>query len=125
MTAIVSEDRAAQLEEAVGKLRLRQMSSERIERWILVAGAVLIPVGLVVIVAGWWGAARAPFVVDQIPYLLSGGFVGLALSLTGALLLFGYWLTRLVREGRAQAAEQAALLREIRDALVDDRRRGR
>ena len=86
---------------------------------------MLIPVGLVVIVAGWWGAARAPFVVDQIPYLLSGGFVGLALSLTGALLLFGYWLTRLVREGRAQAAEQAALLREIRDALVDPRRSAR
>jgi hypothetical protein len=125
MTTAVSEDRAVQLEEAVGKLRLRHISSERVERWILLAGAVLIPVGIVVIVAGWWGAARAPFVVDQIPYLLSGGFVGLTLSVSGALLLFGYWLTRLVREGRAQAAEQATLLREIRDALVDDRRPAR
>ena len=52
MTATLSEDRAAQLEEAVGKLRLRQVSSERVERWILLVGAVLIPIGIVVIVAG-------------------------------------------------------------------------
>ena len=48
MTAIVTEDRAAQLEEAVGKLRLRQMSSERIERWILVAGAVGLAIWLII-----------------------------------------------------------------------------
>jgi cytochrome bd-type quinol oxidase subunit 1 len=119
----VTEDRAEHLEEAVGRLRLRQLPAERLERWVLVTGAVLIPVGVVVILAGWWGAARAPFVVDQIPYLISGGFLGLALALTGALLFFGYWLTRLVREGRAHAREQTALLHDIRDALVE--RRGR
>ena len=120
--SVVTDERAAELEQAVSRLRLPKLPSERAERFILLAGAVLIPVGVVVIVAGWWGAARAPFVVDQIPYLLSGGFVGLAMSLTGALLFFGYWLTRLVREGRAQTAAQLTLLEEIRDALTDRRR---
>ena len=37
------------------------------------AGAVLLPLGLVVIVLGWYGVANTPYQYDQLSYLISGG----------------------------------------------------
>ncbi len=39
-------------------------------------------------------------VEEQIPYLISGGVLGLALALVGAATLFAQWLTVLIRENR-------------------------
>ena len=42
------------------------------------AGAILLPLGLVVIVLGWYGAANTPYQYDQISYLVSGACSGSA-----------------------------------------------
>ena len=58
------------------------------------AGAILLPLGLVVIVLGWYGAANTPYQYDQLSYLVSGGLLGLGLTFTGGFLYFGAWLAR-------------------------------
>ena len=50
-------------------------------------GLTFIAGGFVVLYFGWNGAAGRNFVQGQLPYLLSGGFTGLALVVTGSVLL--------------------------------------
>lgn len=51
-------------------------------------GLGFIAAGFVVFYFAWDGAASINFAQGQIPYLLSGGFMGLGLVITGAMLLF-------------------------------------
>ena len=67
------------------------------------AGAVLLPLGLVVIVLGWYGAANTPYQYDQLSYLVSGGLLGLGLTFTGGFLYFGAWLARIASDQRESA----------------------
>lgn len=53
-----------------------------------VLGLGFIGGGFVVFYFAWDGAASINFAQGQIPYLLSGGFLGLGLVITGATLLF-------------------------------------
>jgi hypothetical protein len=76
--------------------------SQRLERALLIAGSVLLPLGVILIVIGWYGAAHTPWLFEQIPYALSGGILGLGLIFAGGFLYFGYWLTRMVKENRRQ-----------------------
>jgi hypothetical protein len=73
--------------------------------------ATLCAGGFVGIALGWRGAAATLFVVLQLPWVVSGGFAGLAL-LGAALALL---MTHLERT--EAAAERAALAELQRDAL--------
>lgn len=60
-------------------------------------GLVVIAIGLVVVGIGWNGAAgsggeidRVPVLQAQLPWLLSGGFLGLAIVVVGAALLVAH-----------------------------------
>jgi hypothetical protein len=90
--------------------------------------------GILVIVLGWNGAANSVLVEEQVPYLISGGLLGLALALIGALTLFTHWLTVGIRDARAHEAarrrdhqELVDAIRSLNDALVpqEDPRNGR
>lgn len=74
---------------AAGRIDIRRT-------WQVVVGAILIAAGPVLIVIGYLGTARTPFVEEQIPYLVSGGLLGVALSLLGGFLFWGHWLYRLM-----------------------------
>lgn len=80
---------------------------------VVVAGA-LMSGGIVAILLGWLGASRSILVSEQVPYLISGGLLGLALATIGALTYFTHWLAVLVRDGRQQHQELVRLLREER-----------
>ena len=80
------------------------------------AGAVLLPLGLVVIVLGWYGAANTPYQYDQLSYLVSGGLLGLGLTFTGGFLYFGAWLARLAadaKETQRRLADTLLLLADV------------
>ncbi|WP_235738596.1 hypothetical protein [Nocardioides alcanivorans] len=64
------------------------------------AGAILLPLGLVVIVLGWYGAANTPYEYDQMSYLVSGGMLGLGMTFVGGFLYFGAWLARIANDNR-------------------------
>jgi hypothetical protein len=87
------------------------------EKALQIGGSVLLPTGLIVILLGWWGAAHTSYNFEQIPYLISGGMLGAAMTVAGGFLYFGYWLTRLVHEGRRERIELATLLSSI-DARI-------
>jgi hypothetical protein len=112
-----SVGRLDRLGEAVSRMRGgRRMDPDRLQ---LIVGGVLIVLGLVAIIVGWYGAANTGFSFEQTPYLISGGVLGLALCFLGGFVYFAYWVTRLVRESRTQAERAAELLDQIVTTLGD------
>ncbi|MFC6343645.1 hypothetical protein ACFP8W_16785, partial [Nocardioides hankookensis] len=79
------------------------------------AGAILLPLGLVVIVLGWYGAANTPYQYDQLSYLVSGGLLGLGLTFAGGFLYFGAWLARIAADNRESAKRLADTLLVLAD----------
>ncbi len=79
------------------------------------AGAVLLPLGLVVIILGWYGAANTPYQYDQLSYLVSGGLLGLGLTFTGGFLYFGAWLARIAADQRDSSKRLADTLLMLAD----------
>lgn len=67
---------------------------------------ILIVVGFIMIFLGWNGAASLDYVQGQIPYMISGGIVGLALIFFGATGL-------VVKTIKRSQASQEELLREL------------
>ena len=97
-----SAARQARLAEGVSGLRRRRATPTRkVEQYLMYSGGILLPLGLLLIVLGWQGAAHTPRLFEQIPYLISGGILGAGMVLAGGFLYFSYWLTRLVFEGRS------------------------
>ena len=74
------------------------------ERTLMVLGGILAPLGLVLVLVGWNGAAHTPNLFEQIPYAISGGLFGLGLVFLGAFCYFAHWMTELVKEHRSQSA---------------------
>lgn len=110
------DERNDRLADAVSKLNVR--GGRRIERWLMIAGAALIGLGLPIILLGWWGASRTPYVFEQVPYLISGGVFGLALAVVGGLCYFAYWMARQMEESRRQSADTLSALRRIETVLA-------
>jgi hypothetical protein len=63
--------------------------------WQIAAGAILLPLGLIIILIAWYGAAHARVPQQQIPYMVSGGFIGLGLMIAGGLMFWAHWLYRI------------------------------
>lgn len=82
------------------------------------AAALLLPLGLVLVVLSWWGAARTPFLFEQVPYLISGGLLGLGLVIAGGFVLFGSWIARTSREQQALTLELIEAVRAVRDEVA-------
>jgi hypothetical protein len=119
MTENGSEDgRSERLRRSVVGMRSRG-GAPSMERWLLFVGAALVILGVPVIILGWYGASHTPYVFEQVPYLISGGVLGLALAVVGGLFYFAYWITRQIQETRRQADQTREALTEIRDLLAD------
>ena len=110
-----SVGRLDKLGDAVSKIRGGRRID--IDRAQLIGGGVLAVLGIAAIIIGWLGAANTGFEFEQIPYLISGGLLGLALCFLGGFVYFAYWITRLVRESRAQSDRAAEILDQIVHSL--------
>ncbi|HVW81869.1 MAG TPA: hypothetical protein VHB69_13105 [Mycobacteriales bacterium] len=85
----------SQLREAVSGLRPSRISWS--DSWLLIIGSALLPLGVGLILLGWYGSAQTSLDWEQTPYLISGGLLGLGLLGVGTAMFFSYWMTRLVR----------------------------
>jgi hypothetical protein len=94
-----------------GVAPLKNNNAQLLQVVLFVAGAVLLPLGLVVIILGWYGAANTPYQYDQLSYLISGGVLGLGLTFCGGFLYFGAWLARI-------AADQKEASKRLADTLL-------
>jgi hypothetical protein len=79
------------------------------------AGAILMPLGIVVIILGWYGASNTAYQYDQLSYLVSGGLLGLGLTFVGGFLYFGAWLARIADDGRESSKRLADTLLVLAD----------
>ena len=102
------------LAEAVRLIRARAGMSER---WLMVAGGVAIPLGILAVLVGWWGASHTPNLYEQIPYMISGGLLGVALVVAGGFFYFSHWLTEMARQAQRQSAELLAAVERLGDRV--------
>jgi hypothetical protein len=114
--ATSAANRIDRLAAQVQRLRTRA-SSGGLDRWLLIIGGILMPLGVVFILLGWAGAARTPLPFEQNDYLISGGLLGLALVIAGGFTYFAYWQTVRIRESRAQAADLTSSINRL-EALL-------
>jgi hypothetical protein len=84
--------------------RSRGGRSDRDVRKIMqILGMLTIGFGIACIVFGWYGASHSPYLYQEIPYLISGGLLGLALVIAGGILVRCAWSLRQVEEARRNA----------------------
>ena len=100
-----------------GAAPLRNNGYRILQVVLFVAGAVLLPLGLVVIILGWYGAAHTPYAYDQLSYLVSGGLLGLGLTFCGGFLYFGAWLARIASDQRDSAKRLSDTLLVLADVV--------
>lgn len=100
-----------------GAAPLRNNGYRILQVVLFVSGAVLLPLGLIVIVLGWYGAAHTPYQYDQLSYLVSGGLLGLGLTFCGGFLYFGAWLARIASDNRDTAKRLSDTLLVLADVV--------
>ena len=98
--------RRARFREAVTGLASRSQSNDLI-RWLLLPGAIGVVLGLNFMIFGWIGAARTAREIEQIPYLISGGLMGLAFVFLGGLMLASAFWMVLLKKLQDEAEERA------------------
>lgn len=109
--------RRARFRESVAGLATRARSGDLL-RMLLLPAAVLVVGGFALMVLGWWGAAHTHRQIEQIPYLISGGLIGLGMVLLGGLLLTtAVWLASLQRMGEQSDARMRAHQAELVAAM--------
>lgn len=87
--------------------------------WQLVAGALCICGGVAAIYLAWYGAAHTRDVTDQLPYLISGGLLGVALMVLGGSFYFSYYVARLHSATRRNAVALEAVVQRLDAQRLD------
>ena len=78
-------------------------SSRNVRKWLEWIGMALVVFGFVCILLGWYGAANSPYLYEEIPYVISGGLLGVALVIGGGVLVRSAWTMRQIEEERRNA----------------------
>ncbi len=86
--------------------------------WQAIAGALLLPIGIAVIVLGWQGAAHGRVDQQQIPYLISGGVLGLAFVIVGGFFFWAHWLYRMYDQAELHHLENLRISAEQHQELL-------
>lgn len=120
----MNEDRIKAFTEEIGELKLRGARGDR-ERILLVVGVIALVAGVVLSVLGGFQASGTQDLGDQVAFLATGTFIGLALVIAGTALFVRYsvarfmrfWLVRLVHEHRSETDRVVTALRDIESKL--------
>jgi hypothetical protein len=121
-------DRLDEFQAELARLRVRGGSPTNEQR-LLVGGMVLMPLGQVLVLVGYLGASGTTELSSQVPYLISGGLLGLGCTIVGAALFLRYslgrylrfWLLRLVFEEHTAADRQVDALERLGEQIVQSR----
>lgn len=107
--------RRERLISAVEKLRTK--GTFPADRAFQLAAWILLPLGVSLILLAWYGASNTTRLWQQIPYMISGGLLGLGLIFAGGFGYFAAWLTRMLDEGRRQSAQAIEIAEQTLAAL--------
>jgi hypothetical protein len=117
--AVAGTARPAAVGTPAARPKTRTTESERLmQQGLGLAGSLLMPLGLLAIGLGWYGAAHTPYTFEQVAYLVSGGIGGLALTTLGGFLFFGSWLARIAHQQRQQTELLAGEIARLADAIL-------
>ncbi|MCX7619767.1 MAG: hypothetical protein N2037_02845 [Acidimicrobiales bacterium] len=119
-----NHQRIAEFREEIASLTVRSPVDAAERTWLL-TGIGLGALGVVVILIAWFGASGTAIVAEQIPYLISGGLLGLGLIIAGGALFVRYslsrylrfWLVRYLYEHRVQTDRMIEALERLESAL--------
>ncbi|MBV8984948.1 MAG: hypothetical protein JO248_10970 [Acidimicrobiia bacterium] len=111
-----ARSRRRSLTEAIAALRVPR-ANVSLETVFLTVGALFLPIGLVVIILGWYGAAHTGHIYEQNSYIISGGLLGLGLIFVGFALYVGYWMTRQIRATETGTQQTLRALRQLQEEL--------
>lgn len=100
-----------------GAAPLRGNGARVLHHVLFVAGAVMLPLGLVVVGLGWYGVAHTPYTYDQLSYLVSGGLLGLGITICGGFLYFGAWLARVAADQKETSERLTQTLLVLADVV--------
>lgn len=92
---------------AISELSERATSNDLV-RWMLVPGSIAVLLGFNIMLFGWYGASRTAREIEQIPYLISGGLVGLAFVVLGGLLLVSTFWVAVLRKLQEETDQSAS-----------------
>jgi hypothetical protein len=101
--------RLRRLAAAVDGVR-RGRTDRNVRKIMQIVGMLAMVLGFVAIIVGWYGAAHSPYLYQEVPYLISGGLLGVALVIGGGVLVRCAWSLRQVEEDRRNAL---AIVRSI------------
>jgi hypothetical protein len=101
----------------VNPAAVRDQRYRMLQLGLFAAGAVLMPLGIVVICLGWYGTAHSHYDYDQRTYLISGGVLGLGLVFLGGFLYFGAWLAKVAADQRDSARQLADTILVLADMV--------
>ncbi len=126
--ATPASSRLQRLAQAVDNGRQRR-SDRDLRKIMQILGMLAIAFGFVCILLGWYGASHSPYQYEEIPYVISGGLLGVALVIGGGVLVLCAWSLRQVEESRRNALaivrsvdRLERVLREVtRDGASDER----
>lgn len=117
--------RRARFRDAVARLSERARSTELLKMLIL-PGAFFVVAGFVFMFLGWYGASRTPRQIEQIPYMISGGFIGMGMMFVGGLLLASaFWMGMLQRFSEDADTRLDKRLAKMEESLEQRLRRNR
>lgn len=113
-----SEARRARFRTALGSIA--NSSSDDLVRWMMVPASIAVIAGFNFMLFGWIGASRTFREIEQIPYLISGGLVGLALVFLGGLMLASVFWVVVLRRMQAEAEERTRAHLESLESRLDE-----
>ena len=104
----------------LGRFAIPASAEERmrlVQLVLFAIGAVLMPLGIIVVLLGWYGSAHTPYTYNQTSYLISGGLGGLALTFVGGFLYFGAWLAKINSDQRDSSRQMAEALLTVAELV--------
>jgi hypothetical protein len=114
----VTTETAAAFEPPTEERAVKMRELDLRGTWQVIVGALLLPFGIAVIILGWHGAAYGNVDQKQIPYVISGGILGLAIVIVGCFFFWAHWLYRLHEQAEIHHEEALREQRETMKALI-------
>ena len=90
----------------------------RIDQVMELAAIAMFPLGLTALLMGWFGVASNGHVFLQLPYLISGGLLGVSLLVVGGLLYLASWVSRTSAAQRRQNDQLLAAVTSLQRTIA-------
>ena len=111
--AATGNDVRTRLSALAGTARPTAGLLAKFESSMATIGSVMIPLGIVTILLGWYGTSNSSYPFEQYPYLISGGLLGFALVSGGAAMLFASWVGRSADQAASAHRDVVVALEEL------------